>query len=261
MATFFQKVTDHYTKNIVNGYLKQQQYSLPYQENSYFIIPSVVIQIILSFYYNPEYFTDHGYFINLNETKKEATYTMDDHDDDDSDSDDDDYSYKLGFNTLYGNIAISKHNYCNRFIWKYNISNPGQDLIIGIGLDASNKSYANRAFDDRNENESVFYAFETDTDGDTYKQCKIPDEKNGEELKYYVSSYGSGFAFTGEEHTLTMELNTKTMVLRYWVDDKDQGIAFDKELVSLDNDIEFVAAISMNEEVTVKLVEYKQTRE
>ena len=161
MSITFEKVTDLYTKYIVNGYLKQQQSLLPFQENSYYNIPSLVIHLILSFYhkYIPEYFTDHQGCITVNDAKDIATYIGQEVSD--------------TFSTLYGTFTISKYNYCNKFIWEYKIIKPKDGLTMGIGLDSSNKLHANSAFDDAGYNKSVFYSFESDTFGDTCKQFQI----------------------------------------------------------------------------------------
>ena len=64
---------DQITMDLIHGYLRIQQSLLPFEETTYYTISSLVIHLILTFFYNPEYFTDHGEFIKWNEDCDTAT--------------------------------------------------------------------------------------------------------------------------------------------------------------------------------------------
>ena len=74
MALFgSKKQIDQQTIDTVNGYIRDKQELLPYEENSYYIIPSLVIHLILSYYIEPEYFTNNPGGYKVSDDKKTIT--------------------------------------------------------------------------------------------------------------------------------------------------------------------------------------------
>ena len=57
-----------------------------------------------------------------------------------------------------------------------------------------------------------------------------------------------------------MELDTKRKKLRHFVNGEDQGIAVDKDSIQIDEN-EFIAVITMNDAVTVKVLRFQQKDE
>lgn len=241
------KCTDQCTIDIVNGYLKEHQLLLPFQESAYYLIPALVTQLIISFYYHLEYFTAHGPHIKINATKDTATYAEGNFN---------------PYNTVYGNIRINKDNYCNKFLWEYKIRNIAQGLVLSIGLDGSKELHINHAFDDSNKNIKAFYAFEIRFNeiASSDKACHIQIGEDGN-WDHQYEIYGKQFTNDGDV-IIIMELDTKNNTLRYYVNGMDQGIAFDKELLDLSIDgNEYVAAVCLESEVRVQLLRFEQSHQ
>ena len=232
------KKADAITKDIVNGYIKRQQILLPYTQNAYYVIPSLVTHLVIAYFYNPEFFTDHdANFIQVNEAKDTATY----------------FKGNDVYKTVYGNVKINKESFFNKFIWEYRITRESilGELIISIGLDASGKKLTKHAFDDSTYNKGPFYAFESELD-----EPKAHARDWG--LNWYEEDYGIDYSDKRETHVI-MEFDTKRMILKYYVNGKDQGIAFDdKQLMKLKDDVNYIAAICMDNNVSVQLLRFEQ---
>ena len=239
MTSFFQryKQADQHTIDIVNGYIKRKQTLLPFIQNVYYMIQSLVTHLIIAFFYNPEFFTDHDEnFIKLNEARDIATYFKGDDD----------------CKTVYGNFKINKHCYFSKFIWEYKIMRQDDFLVISIGLDTSNKSHAKNAFDDSDYNLAPFYAFES-------KSCEPKVYANDLNLKWHEKRYGVDYG-QQEGAIVIMEFDAKKMTLRYYVNGEDQGIAFDDtQLVPLTDNVNYIAAISVNNDVSIQLLRFEQS--
>ena len=68
MATTFKhlKHCDKKSRNILNGYIRESQTLFPCKDNSYYIIPDLVIHICLSFFWNAGIFNQENHGKNLN---------------------------------------------------------------------------------------------------------------------------------------------------------------------------------------------------
>ena len=232
MAAFFERVADQGTKDLVNGYIKQYQSLLPHEENSYYTIPALVIHLILSFYYNPEYFTAHGSFTTLNKECDIFEYNAKE-------------EIYHNSNSVYGNIEIVQQMYCNKFLWEFEIISIEEIICVAIGLDSSDKEYPNGLFDSIT-NPNTFYSYESSR---IRSQIRA---NHGSKSDY-------GCCYCMPKNTVSMELNTKQKTLRYFVNGKDQGIAIHD--VIFDNNQRYVAAISTDNDVKIKLVRFEQTHE
>ena len=132
-------------------------------------------------------------------------------------------------------------------------------LTIGIGLDSSDCLLPNRAFDDYTHNQQIFYLFEFRVGECTTNR---PKEFDYQEFRFDRGAYRSRFrANLLNANVIMMELDTKYETLTCFFDGKDQSIAVDKDLMHLENCMEYVAAISMNAKVSVKLLSFEQRHE
>ena len=152
-------------------------------------VPSVILHLCMIYYMTTEHFILHD-SISLNDEKTIIKAT------------------KQGFKTIYGNIKISNY-YPTIYKWCFKII-AKRDAIC-IGIDSSNKKYIDNDFSSPNVNSNPFYAY---YNGGLKYGHKI--SFNGEK---YADPWGVG-------NKIKMELNTKTKTLKFYVDNKDQGIAF-----------------------------------
>ena len=231
LMAFFETVADEHTKDIVNGYLRLEQDLLPHTENSYYTIPALVIHLILSFFYNPEYFTIHGSRTKLNEDYDTFKFTKD--------------QGNYGLNTTYGNIEIHKEMYCNNFIWKFEIISIKTPICVAIGIDSSNKQYSESSFDSI-MNDHTFYSYESIQ---SHSQMR---GNSGVKFDY-------GSIYCTAKTTISMELDMKQKTLRYFVNGEDQGIAIND--VNFANDERYSVAISTDNDIKIKLLQFEQSRE
>ena len=242
MATLIERVkrANKRVVCLINGYSKQISSSL--QKNNV-IIPELVIYWIIAFYYYPEYFTNHGSHIKVYDSGTVAAFTKSNNND---------------FNTVYGNLKISKQetNDWNKFVWEFKIINPSSKLVIAIGLSSDDKSSTDTAFDDSAGN-NLFYSFE-DNGSKTYINYAAYERAPAttrEDLEYNCNNYGTRFTL-GHENNVIMEWDTKQEILKYYVNGQDQGIA----VITKIYEKEFIAAISMNDSVTIELVSFDRTK-
>ena len=245
MSSVLKKTTDQFTKDTVYGYLKKQQSLLP--RKSINTIPSLVQHLILAYIDNVECFNKrkHGSCMKVNENADCFKYFNLN-------------GWQFFANSIYGNIRIGKNlnnNYYNKFIWFYEIINPSKDLCISIGLDSSPdyEQHVNTSFDS-GINRNMYYSFECHWSSRQSRiRCKqfIPNQRN---INY--KKYGCCYAQPEYINIVAMEFDTKRKTLRYFINGYDQGIAVHN--ISFDNNEQYVAAISVNNSVTVKLVKFQQ---
>ena len=97
MASLVERVkqADERTINLITGYSKHLLTLTSSNKTTHHVVPQLVVYAIIAFYYNPEYFTDHGTNIMLNDARNVATIS-------------DTTIFTL--NTVYGNIKITKNN-------------------------------------------------------------------------------------------------------------------------------------------------------
>ena len=244
MSFNFDKIKDidDYTKSIVYGYIHISQSLLPHKQNAYYIIPPLVKYLITIYYYHPEFFTKHPSHIHLNE--KNDIVELIENDDSPPAS-------------IYGNIKIHKNLYCNKFIWTFKVSDAVRGVILAFGIDASSKKVVDLLFDNVLTTDAPFYSYESYYHGDTTTGRNFYDINSGT-IGHKKEKYGVCFTKEGTINEVQMEFDTKNRTLRYSVNGQDQGIAFNDIL--LDNNEEYTLAISMDDAVTVQLMNFKQMR-
>ena len=234
------KDVDDYIKNIVNGYIHTSQSLLPHEQNTYYIIPPLVGYLITAYYYEPECFAFFPESITKNEKKDVITHSS------------------LRDISIFGNMKISKNLYCNKFIWTLKISNCCIGLSIAIGIDADSSKDVESLFDCNERADVPFYAYESYYR--KYSQNSFFHYFTGDMKESTIrGKYGICYVEQETENILKMALDTKNKTLRYYVNEKDQGIAVDD--VMLDNNEEYTLAISAEAHVTVQLLQFQQIRE
>ena len=213
---------DQKTKDLVEGFIR----SVLQNEN----IPSLILTICISFYYLGEFFSICGKGMVIDDdmtmlkvcSLKRGTFVR---------------------NTGYGNIKIENAYHC---IYSWAIKLVAMDIYnTYIGIDASDKAHVNRNFAIvRNE----YYVI--DAKG-TKKYRTVQNNK------HQRLSYGKKL---NEGDIVKMEINTENKTMQFWINDEDQGIAF--ENITFD-DFEYHLAISLctdkqNYAHCVKLLDFKQ---
>ena len=250
MTTSFEliKTVDQKTKDIVNGFITDLQSLLPNDQSIYYNIPSLVFIIITLYYYNPEYFTIHGDYMKLNDAKnivekRSAGRSI--------------RLYGDSFaNSVYGNILINKSS-TGKHIWTFNIIKPNVGGIMVIGIDSSNKKFPNDdSIGSEANNKTAYYGYQSkpvwiDWDDDVIKSIRVFNS-NVDENKY-PKYYGDIYSHDSNE--VKMELNMNTKTLKYYVNGKDQGIAFKN--ICFKNDEQYSMCITLYWEMTVKLSDYQ----
>lgn len=235
MAAIFGNVknVDQKTKDIVDGFIKQAQSLLPNEQNQYFNIPELIFMVTILYYYHPEYFTVHGPHMTLQKDAKIVRY----HDED-----------VVSTNTVYGNVIIDKFNK-GKFVWTFDIIEPSEEAIITIGIDASKREFPGGAFCSSTENKNAFYAYQCwPEDADSLKMNNSKVDKNNSNADY-------GVIYSDKKCQVQMELNMDDKTLRYYVDNEDQGIAY--EGIIFDNNEEYYMCMSIDEVMSVELVDFQ----
>ena len=195
------KDIDDYTKSIVYGFVHSSQKLFDKEQSTYYTISDLITSLIILYYHQTEYFAKCPDDIQVNETKDMVQST------------------NTAERSIFGDIKINKHTYCNKFVWKFMVLNCSQGMLLFFGIDASE-----------------------------YKKT------TGLLLSY--GQYQNCFTEQNKENIVEMEFDTKNTTLRYYVNGRDQGISFDD--VSFDNDEQYTMAISCNNPVTVKLLDFKR---
>ena len=234
------KPADQKTKDTVNGFTRGLQSLLPNDHNNYNNIPSLVFMIITLFYYNPEYFTIHGDHMILNDDKSIIKML---------------YYGSGSINLVYGNIVINKSSTQKR-IWTFNIMKPNVDATMVISIDSSNKKFANgESIGSKANNATSYYGNQSHNDvsialrdDDSIRVYNSTVDEN--EYPYY---YGEVYSdYIGE---VKMDLNMNLKTLKYYVNERDQGIAFKD--ICFKNDEQYSMCITLDDEMTVKLSDYQ----
>ena len=222
MASFFEKIkdVDQRTNDVVNGYLRNQQSLLPYTDNPYYLIPSLVIHLILSFYFDPEYF----------ESDSNGYYKV---------SDDGKTVQKAGgsYNcSVYGHAVIPSH-LGGIYEWTFKIIVEGISISIGITADI-HKTFKKGFW--RNTNHSNYAA--------VYSGHKA--SKN--EFKY---GYPIERIRDGDIVKMHLDLNKKQLI--FWINDKDLGPAWKN--IDVGEDIQYkMAIVATSGKIKLELMDFKR---
>ena len=233
------KSIDQRTQDIANGFIRASQSLIINDNHPYYNIPSLVFVITVLYYYNPEYFTIHGQFIKLNKDKDTVTLTNE-------------YSFISG--TAYGNVIIDKRSKGSH-IWTFSVVKPdcsGQGEMT-IGIDSSRKKFADDCMYVSHRKEYAYYGYVSFNDGDD--ACTAIRTYNAKlDHKHYECEYGVIYSDTESE--VKMELNMRNRTLKYYVNDTDQGIAFDN--ICFQNDEQYTMVVCLAYEVmSVQLTNYQ----
>ena len=184
------KQIDQSTKDVVQGFIKQAQLLLPL-DKPYFNIPSLVVHLVLMFYWNPEFFTKHGGNASIDEKRKIVCFSEED--------------------AAYGNIEISGNITHGKYIWTFDVLKFDCGLL-SVGIDSSNKQFSSIDWYNNHFNPSEHYSFEMGTgSADIYSSAVDCED------------YGSGIH---SNDTLIMELDFNHKTLGFMINDTDFGIAF-----------------------------------
>ena len=221
MATEFQTIKhiDQNTQDTVSGFLRKIIHS---SSNNNDTIPPIIIATCILYYYLHEHFTSHGDHIKLSDDNSTATvlkpYTT--------------HSYDIAF----GNIKIDMNNKCI-YQWKIKCVNiVGKWLYIGIcGLRDEPLYYPAMKL----ENDYWFGPDQSKVSNDLEESCP----------------YGSYYK-TGD--IVKVEFDTMTRNLRFYVNDEDQGIAYDGHDINFgDKDVRFAVLMDSDKEHSVKIIGFE----
>ena len=209
---------------LISGFVKNCQSLFP-KNNPYFIIPSLVIYVILYFYSELEEFDDHPTGIVLTGDNKIAT-TATPH-----------WSSLYGKNIYQRNKRLIYH-------WTFKIVDGPLvgDILIGIHSYDTFGKILDGDFTSSSRHEmakSLYWAI----------CCNgmIYSNTNDNEFKY-GGKYGENARWRlGDEIEMILDMKQKT--LTFYVNDRDQGIAFDD--ITCDNYIHTYMAVSMGSIRTV----------
>ena len=221
------KKIDERTKIIVLGYIRLCQKLLSSKNNPYYNIPELINYLCIIYYHHSEYFTKHGQFIQLNQNNDTITRIL---------------KVSNTDNSVYGNILIDAAVNLNIiYSWTFKII---ESSLMFIGIDSSNKKHIGGDFSFFNGD--YFYAYGggdgIGNHGWIYSQITLEEE------------YGDNLKINDE---LRMELNTKNSTMRYFINNIDQGIAFQD--IDFDDNKKYYMAICLTSSSKVKLIDFNQT--
>ena len=219
--------------NLVTGYFKSIQQEMEDCDNPYYYPPSLVIHITILYYMIQEYFTVGGTGITISDNGDTVFL------------DGDGYIPR----SIYGNILINAR--LNRmYIWKFQIvtlpsnGNP----ICSFGIESSNKQQINTYFYCAalaKRYNYMYYAYDTN---------ELKGSKYSHDTKR--TDYGVG-AKTGD--VITMILNTKLRTIKFYLNDRDLGIAYENVTFGFDDGKGYHMAVYIDEAPTcVKLIDFCQ---
>ena len=222
MSAVFQKIKsiNQWERDLVTGYTKEAQRLLVSMQ-----IPMAISYVCLTYFHEYDYFIKCGKRAKINKDKDCVTIKT------------------LSGGTTYGNIIIDD-SIKMIYSWKFKISGKiARDAFyyIAIGIDSSNRSYYDGFFPLYGNawRQFEFYAF-------LYDGKKVSSKEN-------KKRYGTNFK---QGDTVTMEINVQKQEMKYFVNDKDQGIAF--------KNIDFkqtkynMAVFAGDKGVEIKLIEFKR---
>ena len=130
-------------KGIVSGFIRSVQHNLPYQDNSFYIIPELIHIIILIFYYG-EYFAVAGDYIDIDNSDVNVISFESEN--------------KDRFSTAYGNIDITATGK-KKYIWDFKCTKIEPNFVgtgaLFIGMDNSGK----QALNESTTNSQRYYTF------------------------------------------------------------------------------------------------------
>ena len=189
----------------VTGYLRSIELLLP-DSSAYYNIPEPVNHLILSYYHRPEYFTICGSRLQIDDIQDTLTHKTDEiHDFDYND-----------VGTAYGNIMINGDE-DHVLVWIFKIIKCKDGLYIGI--DSSNRKHPDSEPIDPWTKKYTFWSYAGGANAFLF--YNIQDEmKNGcVNNGFYAEDWR-------DNDILRMEVDVPNQTIKYILNDKDTGIAF-----------------------------------
>ena len=186
---------DQQSKDVVSGYLRELQNVI----NPHHATPFHIQCCCLQFYLLTEYFTKYGDNMTLNQAMDTITTKS---------------GISKCHNTAYGNILIDPDDdKIKEYRWDFTIN--GSVICCYVGIDSSDKKYANDRFTRNKPDRSGFYAFRCDGYFDYKGDGKFKAAHYGPLLQQGCRS--------GD--IISMIVNVRSGILRYYCNGKDLGNA------------------------------------
>ena len=203
---------DEKTKLIVFGYCRMNKSNTD--------IPSEVVFLCIKFYFQPEQFELSGDDISISDNNTKITL---------------DINYPTGGScSAYGHMIIpSISQYIYEWELKYNNDGGWNYVIVEI---SSSADYANRGFSDT-RNESYGYGYWSPSGSKV--RCKPGFYMEPSRGNRYGSKYGQG-------DIIKIKLNLIKKELSFFVNDKDQGIAWKD--IKCNDDIQYRLAVTLTQQ-------------
>ena len=199
------KYVDKRSKLLLHGYMHESE------KNLSLTIPDLITFICMFYYYQFEYFTDHGDFITLNDDRTIAQIS-------------DNISHVTA-HSVYGNIKIDKSLGNVILLWTLKVitlaNQDGMDDDLYLGIDSSNKSETHSDFSDYQR--YTYYALGSDQAKWTNINSEPDSWNDGKRDNGYVV-YGE---YLKDGDIVRMEVNIPTESIKFYINDIDHGIAFD----------------------------------
>ena len=182
--TYFGRINDvdPVSQCIVFGFIRCIEQSLSKMRS----IPMEIFSMCLLYYYNPEYFTNHGDYISLKNGDKTMEHNSDNE-----------------YDTVYGNLEINDKDYI-KCSWTFQINKLNDNLVMGIGISCNR-----RVINDMFAGSENTYAYEAYRIGELHSKGDLTE-------------YGCPWK---DGDIVKMELDVENKTLRYFVNSEDQGIA------------------------------------
>ena len=182
------------TRCVVRGYLRESQQLFSSNAAYYNITIDCIYTLCLMYFWRREYFTKHGRLMVLDKDKDVVTWK------------------EKGYQTVYGNVEIKLEEKRKRiYEWTLKIlnRNTADSFYIAIGLQASDPPKASTDTIFTNDKRFSHYAF---------KSCNLKS-RLGDPYFTYGESYNKG-------DVVKMQCVLPEGVVRFYVNGKDQGVAF-----------------------------------
>ena len=132
--------------------------------------------------------------------------------------------------SVYGNLLIHNKIFPIKYVWTFKTKLKTSMLGIGIIENFNDIKKRHCGYSNQIDHKALFYSFAPGV-GKSWKEWSMWELQHGDEWRYSIDcqKYGVSTTEQKEWYTIKMELfiasDTKS-ILKYYVDDIDQGIAF-----------------------------------
>ena len=225
MSSLFKKIKSisQWEKDLVIGYTKEAQKLVRPNQ-----IPMAISYLCLVYYYQYDYFDKcDDDALEINQQKDTVTVVQE----------------IEGIGTVYGNMYIMETKPPIIYSWTFETSATpvGMEMVPMVGISDSTEPIH---WSDYGENVDwfVFYG----------KSNQIDSQSNGEHATTF-KDYGT---FKNGDN-IKMEINTKKQTVRYYINEKDQGIAFEN-IDFRTKKFKFIVMIH-RKDYKVKLIDFSKT--